>query len=134
MPTRIDETEGVPAPSPFEPLGTYVREVGARGGGEVGREWKRLTPGTKDAVHVTMVSPTDSGLTIAHGHQEDGVLKWHNSGAWLSDDEAWELVAWQTDGHCPQCAVEIPLDHIMCWGCTRDAMRAWGIREPPDAH
>ena len=26
MTTRIDETEGVPAPSPFEPLGTYARE------------------------------------------------------------------------------------------------------------
>ena len=108
MPTRIDETEGAPAPSPFEPLGTYPRE-------------KTVTaPFDTDA---------DGNLRIETRNERGTTCV-----AVLSDAEAWELVVYLTDGLCPVCGDEIPLNRVVCEGCTRKAMSRWGIREAPDAH
>ena len=103
MTTRIDETEGVPAPSPFEPLGTYAREVG-----------DAPAPFDTDA---------DGNLRIETRNEHGTTCV-----AALSDAEAWELVVYLTDGCCPVCGDEIPLNHVVCEDCARKAMSRWGIR------
>jgi len=49
--------------------------------------------------------------------------------ALLSSEAAWQFVTWWTDGCCPQCGEAIPLGHLMCEDCTRQAMWRWDIRE-----